>query len=137
MRIKLGNLSIIVSIPLCCVMTAIILLDNSQTVMLGCFSALMHELGHLFFMWHFNSFPKEIKISLFDIAIIDHKKFNRPLHQELLITLGGVMINLIFGSVCFALYLIFKYNFLIVLSGANILLLIYNLLPIEIGRAHV
>lgn len=131
MRIKLGNLSIIVSIPLCCVMTAIILLDSSQTVMLGCFSALMHESGHLFFMWHFNSFPKEIKISLFDIAIIDHKKFNRPLHQELLITLGGVMINLIFGSVCFVLYLIFKYNFLIVLSGTNILLLIYNLLPID------
>ena len=42
-----------------------------------------------------------------EIAIIDHKKFNRPLHQELLITLGGVMINLIFGSVCFILYLIF------------------------------
>lgn len=131
MRIKLGNLSIIVSIPLCCVMTAIILLDSSQTVMLGCFSALMHELGHLFFMWRFNSFPKEIKISLFDIAIIDHKKFNRPLHQELLITLGGVMMNLIFGSVCFVLYLVFKYNFLIILAGTNILLLVYNLLPVD------
>lgn len=131
MRIKLGNLSIIVSIPLCCVMTAIILLDSSQTVMLGCFSALMHELGHLFFMWRFNSFPKEIKISLFDIAIIDHKKFNRPLYQELLITLGGVMMNLIFGSVCFVLYLVFKYNFLIILAGTNILLLVYNLLPVD------
>lgn len=131
MRIKLGNLSIIVSIPLCCVMTAIILLDSSQTVMLGCFSALMHELGHLFFMWCFNSFPKEIKISLFDIAIIDHKKFNRPLYQELLITLGGVMMNLIFGLVCFVLYLVFKYNFLIILAGANILLLVYNLLPVD------
>lgn len=131
MRIKLGNLSIIVSIPLCCVMTTIILLDSSQTVMLGCFSALMHELGHLFFMWRFNSFPKEIKISLFDIAIIDHKKFNRPLYQELLITLGGVMMNLIFGSVCFVFYLVFKYNFLIILAGTNILLLIYNLLPVD------
>ena len=128
MRIKLGNLSIIVSIPLCCVMTAIILLDSSQTVMLGCFSALMHESGHLFFMWHFNSFPKEIKISLFDIAIIDHKKFNRPLHQELLITLGGVMINLIFGSVCFALYLIFIYNLLPIdtLDGGQALYLILS-----------
>lgn len=131
MKIKLGNLSIIVSISLCCVMTAIILLDSSQTVMLGCFSALMHELGHLFFMWRFNSFPKEIKISLFDVAIIDHKKFNRPLYQELLITLGGVMMNIIWGSVCFVLYIIFKYNFLIILAGANILLLAYNLLPVD------
>lgn len=131
MRIKLGNLSVIISIPLCCVMTAIILLDSSQTVILGCFSAFIHELGHLFFMWRFNSFPKEIKISLFDIAIIDRKKFRRPLHQELLITLGGVMMNLIFGSICFLLYSILKYNFLIILSGTNMLLLTYNLLPVD------
>lgn len=131
MRIKLGGLSVIISIPLCCLMTAIILLDSSQTVILGCLSAVMHEAGHLFFMKRFASFPKEIKVSLFDIAIIDSKKYRRPLYQELLITLGGVMMNLIFGLICFALYFVLGYNFLMILAGANILLLVYNLLPVD------
>lgn len=131
MKIKLRSLSIIISIPLCCVMTAIILFDSSQTVILGCLSAIIHEVGHLIFMWRFNSFPKEIKISLFDIAIIDNKKYNRPLYQELLITLGGVIMNIIFGSIFFVLYLVFKYNFFIILAGANILLLVYNILPVD------
>lgn len=131
MKIKLGSLYIIVSIPLCCVMTAIILFDTSQTVILGCIAAVMHETGHLIFMKCFSSFPRKIKISLFDIAIIDNNKYNRPLYQELLITLGGVMMNLIFGSICFGLHLALGYNFLLILAGANMLLFIYNLLPVD------
>ncbi len=131
MKIKLGSLYVIISIPLCCVMTAIILLDSSQTVILGCISAVLHESGHLIFMKRFDSFPKKIKISLFDIAIIDNKKYKRPLHQELLITLGGVMMNLIFGLIFFVLYLSLNYNFLLILAGTNTLLLIYNLLPVD------
>lgn len=131
MKIRLGKLYIIVSIPLCCVMTAIILFDTSQTVILGCIAAVIHEMGHLIFMKRFDSFPQKIKINLFDIAIIDNNKYNRPFYQELLITLGGVMMNLIFGSICFALYLTFGYNFLLILTGANALLFIYNLLPVD------
>lgn len=131
MKIRIGNLYIIVSIPLCCVMTAIVLFDTSQTVILGCIAAVLHETGHLIFMKCFDSFPKKIKISLFDIAIIDSNKYNRSLNKELLITLGGVMMNLISALICFGLYLVFRYNFLWILTGANILLLVYNLLPVD------
>lgn len=131
MKIKLGKLSISISLPLCCIMTAIILLDKSQTVIIGCVSALLHETGHLIFMKKFNSFPSEIKISLFDIAIIDNKKHRRSLKQELLITLGGVMMNFIFGSIFSVSYLYFHYDFLLILAGTNIVLLFYNLLPVD------
>ncbi len=131
MKIRLGNLNIFISIPLCCAMTAVIILDTSQTVVLGCLSAVLHELGHLMFMKKYDSFPKSIKISLFDVAIIDDNRKNLPLKQELLIILGGVMMNFIFGALFLVLFLYFNYDFLLITAGANILLLVYNLLPVD------
>lgn len=112
-------------------MTAVVLLDTSQTVVLGCLSAILHELGHLIFMKKYNSFPRNIKISLFDVAIIDDNRKSHTLKQELLIALGGVMMNFIFGAIFFVLFLNLNYDFLLILAGTNILLLVYNLLPVD------
>lgn len=131
MKIKLGKLKITLSLPLCCIMTAVILIDTSQTVILGCIAAVLHEMGHLMFMKYFDSFPNEIKITLFDIAIIDNGKGSRPLRQELPIVLGGVMMNLSFGAAFGILYWYFHYDFMSVFAGANMLLLFYNLLPVD------
>lgn len=131
MKIKLGKLNVIVSLPLCCIMTAVILIDTSQTAILGCVSALLHETGHLIFMKKFNSFPNEIRVGLFDVAIIDSNKSRHTLKQELLIVLGGIMMNFIFGVIFSLLYLYFHHNFLLILIGANLLLFCYNLLPVD------
>lgn len=131
MYIRIKNLSVRLSLPLVAMMTAIIIFDTTQTILLSCLSAVLHEAGHLAAMYKYRSFPKEIRLSLFDIAIIDSKKGRRSLKQELTIVLAGVFMNLVFAVLTYCIYLLTQSDIMLVAACSNIVLLVYNILPVE------
>lgn len=102
-----------------------------KNILLIFFICLVHELGHVFFIKLFNY--KVIQIELFPFGgftKID-KKINSSINKDILISFGGILFQLIFILV---LYLLKNYINIItfnLLIYYNIILILFNLLPIE------
>ena len=87
------------------------------------FVLMIHEIGHLFFIILFKNSVSNIIIYPFG-GVINYELKNDFIYKDLLITLGGVLSNLLF-------YLLFKLLKLDILSNINFVFLIVNLIPIH------
>ncbi|MBQ3928913.1 MAG: hypothetical protein II711_02325 [Clostridia bacterium] len=131
MTFRIGRLTLEMSYPLVAVMTAVIITDKSLSV-IACFTAaVMHELGHIAVLCRCGSAPERVKLTLFDIAIVDRKKYSRSIKQELCVILAGVTVNFILAALFYQLYLLFHNEFLMMLCTANLGLGIFNSLPVD------
>ncbi len=131
MHIKIGTLTIELSFPLVAAMTAVIICDSSMSVTICFIAAIMHEAGHLIALWRYGSFPKKIKLTLFDIAIIDRNKPLRSLKKELAVILAGVTVNIAAAILSYVLNKLFPCTFFENLLTANITLAVFNSLPVD------
>lgn len=131
MYIKAGNLTIELSFPLVAAMTAVIICDTSLSVIICFIAAIMHEAGHLLALWKYGAFPKKIKLTLFDIAIIDRNKVLRSLKKELVIILAGITVNIIAAILSYILNKLFPCAFFYNLFAANVTLAVFNSLPVD------
>ncbi len=131
MTFKIGKTCFKISYPLAAVMTVVIILDTSMTVLVCFLAALLHECGHLIALGYSHSFPDEIRLSLFDIAIVDRKKFTRNITSELVITLAGVTVNLGLALLSFGLYQWTALSFFQTFLTANLCLGVFNALPVS------
>lgn len=131
MQIKTGGLTVEISFPLTAAMTAVIIYDSSMSVVVCFVAVLMHEGGHLLALWKYASLPKKIKLTLFDIAIMDSRKPLRKLSHELIIILAGIISNIVFAAVSYILNRIFPCEFFERLFNANMTLAIFNSLPVD------
>lgn len=131
MHIKIGTLTIELSFPLVAAMTAVIICDSSMSITICFIAAIMHEAGHLLALWKYGSFPKRIRLTLFDIAIIDRNKPLRSLKKELVVVLAGVTVNIIAAVLCYILNKLFPCTFFESLFAANITLAVFNSLPVD------
>ena len=98
MTFQLGKISFELSFPLVALMTAVIIFDTSMSVIICFAGVIAHEAGHLLALRHFGSYPQKIKLTLFDIAIIDRKKTTLSDKAEIIITLAGVTVNFILAG---------------------------------------
>ena len=130
MRLPLGRMTLIVSYPLICIMTAVMILDRSCAVVLCFMAALLHELGHLAALAYFRSAPDTIRLTLFDIAIIDNKKALRKPSQELAVILAGVSVNFVCAGLSYAAFSIFGRQELMVFMTAHLTLGLFNSIPV-------
>ncbi len=91
---------------------------------------LIHEMGHIFFIKLFNYKVLSISITPFGGYTYIEKKINSDINKDLLISIGGILIQLIFLLFLF----IFKNNFNLITYNLyikyNIILIIFNLIPI-------
>lgn len=87
------------------------------------FVLMIHEIGHLLFIILFNNSVSNIIIYPFG-GVINYELKNDFIYKELLITLGGVLFNLLF-------YLLFKMLKLELLANINLVFLAINLIPIQ------
>lgn len=85
-------------------------------------SFLLHELGHLFFIKLFNYEVKKVTIFPFG-GVIDYKFKSDFLYRYFLISIGGIIVNLIIYMVSFFL------NFTLI-KEVNLLFVLINLIPI-------
>jgi stage IV sporulation protein FB len=94
-----------------------------KEMLLIIFVLMIHEVGHLLFIILFKNSISNIIIYPFG-GVINYELKNDYIYKELLITLGGVLFNLIF-------YIFFKLLKLELLSNINFVFLIVNLIPIH------
>lgn len=131
MNFRIGKLQFEVSFPLVAVMTAVIIFDTTLSVIVCFIAIIIHESGHLIALKRYGSFPEKIKLTLFDIAIIDKKRYNRNIRQELVVVLAGVIMNFIFA---FVFYVFFRFSGIVFFKNlymSNIALGVFNILPVD------
>lgn len=131
MTLKLRHLCIEISFPLVALMTAVIIFDTSMSVMICFASVIAHEAGHILALKYFGSYPRKIKLTLFDIAIIDCKKITRSNKAELIITLAGVTVNFILAIISYLIINFFKNSYIEMFLNTNFTLGLFNILPID------
>lgn len=131
MTFQLGKITFEISFPLTALMTAVIIFDTSLSVVICFAGVILHETGHLLALRHYRSSPEKIKLTLFDIAIVDRKKNTRTDTAELVITLAGVTVNFIMAALFFFLYGIFPSQPLEMLCMTNLTLALFNILPVD------
>lgn len=131
MTFRIGQLDIELSFPLVALMTAVIVFDTTMTVVICFIAIILHEAGHIFSLGFYGSFPKKIKITLFDISISDEGKYLRNSKKELIVILSGVTVNFICSIIFFIMFLCTDIIFFKNLSASNFALGTFNILPID------
>ena len=131
MTFKIRDLCIELSFPLVALMTAVIIFDTSMSVIICFASVIAHETGHLLAMRHFRSYPQKIKLTLFDIAIIDRKKITLSDNAELIITLAGVTVNFFLSAISYFILYFTPNSYIEIFLNTNLTLGLFNILPID------
>lgn len=130
-KIKIGKIIFEISFPLTAVMTASILFDSSLSVTICFISVLIHELGHIAVLHHFGCTPEKIKLTLFDVAIVDSSKQIRDFKEELAVVLAGVISNFLVGIISLIMFQTLKFGVFELLLNTNFTLAFFNILPVE------
>lgn len=131
MTLRLWGLRVEVSYPLAAAMALILIYDTSMSAAVCLAAVTAHEGGHLLMLYRFGSFPKTIRLTLFDIAIVDSGKALRSPSRELAVTLAGIVSNLIFGFVSLAAGRLTGNGILDSFAAANFSLAAFNSLPAQ------
>lgn len=131
MRLRLFGTVVELSYPLAAAVTAMLILDRSAAVFACLMAALLHELGHICALKRFGAMPERIRLSLFDAAIIDRKKLLRKNSREIIVVLAGVAANYVFAAAGTGLYLLVKNEWLLTFASANLVLGLFNSLPVD------
>ncbi len=121
MRLKINSFYIYFSFPALAVVSLIVI-SNFYTDYLLCLCAvIIHELGHLSAMFILGLKPESISIELFNIKINDNLRYKNSLLIDLIVTVAGPLLNLLF----FLIFLNISGKF----SGVNLFIGLFNLLP--------
>lgn len=129
MDFKIGNCRICIS-PLFAVMLSLILLvDRTGIMLFGILSVVIHESGHLVFMYLTKKHPEKVVFQLGGIIISSQK--SASYNSELLIALGGCLFNFFASLASGLIYLYSRNEMLFIFSAANFGLMLFNLMPIN------
>ena len=131
MTFKIGQIYFELSYPLVALMTLVIIFDTSMSVMICFVSVVCHESGHILALHHYGAYPRRIKLTLFDIAILDRQKITRKCKDELIISLAGVTVNFILAIISYFFLTIMPNYYIQVFFDTNMTLGLFNLLPID------
>lgn len=129
MKLRIFSTELEISFTLICV-AAICVILNIFDGMLWCSLAIViHELGHLFAMIHFGCAPKKVKISAFEIKILDSKRAEKSEKQNFFIIFLGPAANFICFIPLYLLYLLGN-GFVLPFALANLSVGLFNSLPV-------
>ncbi|MGN0470117.1 MAG: hypothetical protein ACI4GV_04300 [Acutalibacteraceae bacterium] len=131
MIFRIGKLNIELSFPLVAIMTAVIIFDTTMSVVICFIAIIMHETGHLAALAFYGAFPKKIKLTLFDIAIVDSGKYTRNSRQELVVVLAGVTVNFVFAVVFYIVFRCTNMFFFGNMAVSHATLGVFNILPVD------
>lgn len=131
MRIKLCGVCVEITFLFVALLAFIIVVDSSGNLIITIFSSCAHEMGHLIAMMLMNNKPKKVTFELGGINIEKQDKILLSLNKEIVITLFGPIINAVILIICCTLYCVLHLDTLLVLSGVNLVLMTFNMLPIK------
>lgn len=129
MKFKLFGTEIYLSFLFMAFITVMLATDKTGFMLPTLFAVLMHEFGHLFIMWVLDCTPKRIKLIPASVQIVN--SFSRGYKNDILIALSGPCVNLLLFSVLYYNYLCFKNEFTLYFALLNLLIGVFNLLPVK------
>ncbi len=111
--------------------TFVISLNTPSNVLLTIFSSLLHELGHLIMMITVGNKPQAVRFEITGMNIIRQPDYKISVKNEILIALGGPLINLICFGFSVVILCFFNNKNILTFGCVNLILMIFNLLPIK------
>ncbi len=109
-------------------LSIILLIDKTGIMLFGLISALIHEMGHLIFIYFSGKKINKISFQLGGI-LIDCKGIVNYKY-EFLIAFGGCLLNLIMFVLFLILFIYNRNEFSLIFSATNFGLFAFNLMPI-------
>lgn len=111
-------------------LTVVLTADTTGMCLCCILAAICHELAHITAMALQHTGVKSITVSLFDIDIKDVNKGKRSFIGELAVILSGPLVNIILFVIFSLMFNISDITFFFKLSRANLVLGVFNALPI-------
>ena len=108
-----------------CVMLAT---DRTGLLLPTLFAVLMHEIGHLFAMWVLDCSPKQIKLIPASVQIT--APLTSKYKNDIIIAIIGPIVNLLLFFVLYINFLCFKNSIILNYALINLLITIFNLIPV-------
>lgn len=108
-----------------------IVLDTSGLIIYAILAIVFHEIGHIFMLWICKIPVSEINFKAFGISIVLSSNYSISYKKEIMIALGGPLMNIFLASVSLTLcsFGIFE-HILTVFAIFSIAAAIFNLLPV-------
>lgn len=117
-----------VSFLFAAVITAMLAFDRTGYAMPLIFAVLMHEGGHLLTMWILDCSPKRVR--LVPAAVEITTAFGCSRKKEIAVALAGPAVNLVLFFTLWFNYLAFKNETTLVCALINLLICVFNMLPV-------
>ncbi len=111
--------------------TFIISLNAPSNVLVTVISSLLHETGHLLIMTSVGNKPKAVRFEITGMNIIRQSDFKISTKNEILIALGGPLINFLCFLITVIILCIYSNENILAFGCINLILMIFNLLPIK------
>lgn len=131
MKFKLFGVEFILSYPLVAGLALLLICDPTGMAVCAVTASICHELGHIVAMRFYKTQITSIRLSVFDIGIIDVQKCKRGIKAEIIITLSGVFVNIVLFLLALMVYNSCKFYLFRYFALANLSLGIFNALPVE------
>lgn len=130
-RLRLGSLEIRISFFSFAVMTFAVFISGKDNLIFLCLlSSLLHELSHLFFIVLFSGGVRSVTLSAEGMTI-SQKESIYSISQEFIISISGVFVNILLGSVCYFISKAYDFSKLFDFSMCNLCLGAFNALPLQ------
>ncbi|HLR64461.1 MAG TPA: site-2 protease family protein [Pseudogracilibacillus sp.] len=91
---------------------------------------ILHELGHLMAMRICNWKVDEFRLSIFGGSIQYEEEANRDMYEEWFVVIAGPFVHTLIYSISIAMYPIYESDLIQMILFYNMIILIFNLLPI-------
>ncbi len=129
MKFKLFGTEIYLSFLFLAFLTIMLATDKTGFILPTFFAVFVHEFGHLFIMWVLDCTPKKIKLIPASVQIVN--SFSRGYKNDVIIALSGPVLNLVMFVTLYYNYLCFKNEFTLYFALLNLLIGVFNLLPVK------
>lgn len=131
MVFNIKGIKVEITFPFVAFVSFVILLDAPSNVLITVLSSMLHETGHLFTMISLGNNPEKVRFELTGINIIRNQEIAISTKNEILISLGGPLINAIMTAVCCIALPFYNNEKVLTFACINLILMTFNLLPIK------
>ncbi len=128
MKLKLLGTEIYISFLFMAVICVMLATDRTGLLLPTLFAVLMHEIGHLFAMWVLDCSPKQIKLIPASVQIT--APLTSKYKNDIIIAIIGPIVNLLLFFVLYINFLCFKNSIILNYALINLLITIFNLMPV-------
>lgn len=129
MRFKLFGTEVYISFLFMGVITLMLCFDKTGFILPTLFAVFVHEFGHLFMMWVTGETPKKIRLIPASVQIVS--SLSGGYKRDILVALSGPMVNFLFFGVFYYNYLCFGNKGTLMFSVLNLIIGVFNLLPVK------